>query len=136
MPEPLVDTFGRFHDSLRISVTDRCNIRCFYCMEEDQQQFAPRAEILSFEEIARFVRVAAGMGVTKLRLTGGEPLLRRDLPLLVRLLTAIPGIKDLPLTTNPQVFARAPPAPPHPHPPPPHTSPHPPPPLHRLPLPP
>src|SRR5258708_4797444 len=100
MPAPLVDTFGRFHDSLRISVTDRCNIRCFYCMEEDEQQFARREEILSFEEIERFVRVAARLGVTKLRLTGGEPLLRRDLTTLVRMLTAIPGIRDLALTTN------------------------------------
>jgi GTP 3',8-cyclase len=95
----LTDTFGRLHDNLRISVTDRCNIRCFYCMPEDVK-FGPREEILSFEEIERFVRVAAGMGVRKLRLTGGEPLLRRGLPDLIRRLIAIPGIEDLALTTN------------------------------------
>ena len=74
----LKDSFGRLHDNLRISVTDRCNIRCFYCMPEKGVQFVERREILSFEEIERFVRVAAGLGVTKLRVTGGEPLLRRD----------------------------------------------------------
>lgn len=96
----LVDTFGRPHDNLRISVTDRCNIRCFYCMPEDAKNFQPRAEILTFEEIERFVRVAAGLGVTKIRITGGEPLLRKDLPILIRKLAAIPGIRDLAMTTN------------------------------------
>jgi GTP 3',8-cyclase len=95
----LFDTYGRLHDNLRISVTDRCNIRCFYCMPEDVK-FGPREEILSFEEIERFVRVAAGMGVRKLRLTGGEPLLRRGLPELIERLIAVPGIDDLALTTN------------------------------------
>jgi cyclic pyranopterin phosphate synthase len=99
-PSPLVDTFGRTHNNLRISVTDRCNIRCFYCMPEDAVQFVDRHEILSFEEIERFVRVAAGLGIDKLRLTGGEPLLRRNLPRLVSKLAAIPGIRDLALTTN------------------------------------
>jgi cyclic pyranopterin phosphate synthase len=99
-PPPLADTFGRIHDNLRVSVTDRCNIRCFYCMPETGVQFVPRAEILDFEEIERFVRIAAGLGITKLRVTGGEPLLRRDLPLLIRRLAAIPGIRDLALTTN------------------------------------
>jgi cyclic pyranopterin phosphate synthase len=97
---PLTDSFGRVHDNLRVSVTDRCNIRCFYCMPETGVQFVPRAEILDFEEIERFVRIAAGLGVTKLRVTGGEPLVRRDLPLLIRRLAAIPGIRDLALTTN------------------------------------
>jgi GTP 3',8-cyclase len=97
---PLVDTFGRLHDNLRISVTDRCNIRCFYCMPEDAKNFQPRAEILTFEEIERFVRVAVGLGVNKVRLTGGEPLLRRDLPVLIEKLNAIPGIRDIALTTN------------------------------------
>ena len=69
---PLVDAFGRVHDNLRISVTDRCNIRCFYCMPETGVQFVERGEILSFEEIERFVRVAVGMGIRKLRVTGGE----------------------------------------------------------------
>jgi cyclic pyranopterin phosphate synthase len=77
-------TFGRIHDNLRISVTDRCNIRCFYCMPEDGVKFVPRDEILSFEEIERFVRIAATLGVDKLRVTGGEPLVRRDLPVLIR----------------------------------------------------
>lgn len=97
---PLVDTFGRLHDNLRISVTDRCNIRCFYCMPEDGVKFMPRQEILSFEEIARVARVAVSMGVRKLRLTGGEPLLRKDLPVLIEKLTAIPGVEDIALTTN------------------------------------
>ena len=97
---PLLDSFGRAHDNLRISVTDRCNIRCFYCMPETGVQFMQRNEILSFEEIERFVRVAVCLGITKLRVTGGEPLVRRDLPVLIRKLIAIPGIRDLALTTN------------------------------------
>jgi cyclic pyranopterin phosphate synthase len=96
----LTDSFGRIHDNLRISVTDRCNIRCFYCMPETDVQFVHRSEILDFEEIERFARIAAGLGVTKLRVTGGEPLLRRDLPVLIERLAAIPGIRDLALTTN------------------------------------
>src|ERR1700690_201668 len=97
---PLIDTFGRVHDNLRISVTDRCNIRCFYCMPETDVQFAQRSEILDFEEIERFARIAAKLGITKLRVTGGEPLVRRDLPVLIGRLAAIPGIRDLALTTN------------------------------------
>ena len=100
MNNPLLDTFGRIHDNLRISVTDRCNIRCFYCMPEDGVKFMRREEILSFEEIERFVRIAASLGVTKLRVTGGEPLVRKDLHVLIRKLAAIPGIRDLSLTTN------------------------------------
>jgi cyclic pyranopterin phosphate synthase len=103
---PLVDTFGRAHDNLRISVTDRCNIRCFYCMPEDGVQFMDRSEILSFEEIERFVRVAVRLGITKLRVTGGEPLVRKDLPVLIRKLAAIPGIHDLALTTNGVLLAQ------------------------------
>jgi cyclic pyranopterin phosphate synthase len=102
---PLVDTFGRAHDNLRISVTDRCNIRCFYCMPETGVQFTERTEILSFEEIERFVRVAVRLGIRKLRITGGEPLVRRDLPLLIRKLVSIPGIQDLALTTNAVLLA-------------------------------
>ena len=98
--EPLIDTFGRLHDNLRISVTDRCNIRCYYCMPEHEVRFVPRAEILSFEDIERFVRIAVRLGVRKLRITGGEPLLRRDLPVLIRKLAAVDGIEDLALTTN------------------------------------
>src|SRR5271165_7167643 len=97
---PLIDKFARIHDNLRISVTDRCNIRCFYCMPEDNVNYVPREELLSFEEIERFVRVAVSLGVTKVRVTGGEPLVRKDLPLLIRNLAGIPGIQDLSLTTN------------------------------------
>src|SRR5713101_8564658 len=82
--KPLLDTFDRIHDNLRISVTDRCNIRCFYCMPEDDVKYMPREEILSFEEIERFASVAVSLGVTKLRITGGEPLVRKDLPVLIR----------------------------------------------------
>ena len=96
----LLDSYGRVHNNLRISVTDRCNIRCFYCMPETDVHFVPRAQILDFEEIERFVRIAVTLGVNKLRVTGGEPLLRRDLPVLIGRLAAIPGIKDLALTTN------------------------------------
>ena len=102
---PLVDTFDRLHDNLRISVTDRCNIRCFYCMPETGVKFMSREEVLSFEEIERFARIAVGLGVTKLRLTGGEPLVRKDLPVLIRKLLAIPGVKDLALTTNAVLLA-------------------------------
>ncbi len=97
---PLIDSFGRVHDNLRISVTDRCNIRCFYCMPETEVKFTHRSEILDFEEIERFARIAAALGIRKLRITGGEPLLRRELPLLLSRLAAIPGIEDLALTTN------------------------------------
>src|SRR4051794_22982193 len=95
---PLTDKFGRVHTNLRVSVTDRCNIRCFYCMPAENVQFKPRHELLSFEEIERFVRVAAQMGIDKIRLTGGEPLVRHDLPRLVAKLAGIPGIRDLALT--------------------------------------
>ena len=97
---PLVDNFGRLHDNLRLSVTDRCNIRCFYCMPETDVKFQPREQLLTFEEIERFVRVAVTLGVRKLRITGGEPLVRKDLATLVRKLASIEGIEDLALTTN------------------------------------
>ncbi len=96
----LLDRFGRLHDNLRISVTDRCNIRCFYCMPEAGVKFQPHEQILRFEEIERFVRVAVTLGVRKVRLTGGEPLVRKDLPVLIRKLAAIEGVQDLALTTN------------------------------------
>jgi GTP 3',8-cyclase len=96
---PLVDSFGRAHNNLRISVTDRCNLRCTYCMPEDVV-FRDRSELLSFEEIAHFVKVAVPLGVDKIRLTGGEPLMRRDVHRLAGMLTAIPGIRDVGLTTN------------------------------------
>ena len=95
----LVDSYGRMHNNLRISVTDRCNLRCTYCMPEEVA-FLDKGALLSFEEIARFVRVVAPLGIDKIRLTGGEPLLRRDLPRLVEMICAIPGIKDVGLTTN------------------------------------
>ena len=98
--QPLLDSLGRVHTNLRISVTDRCNIRCFYCMPNENVQFLPRGDILSFEEIERLVRVMARLGVNKVRLTGGEPLVRSGLPRLVARLAAIEGIRDIALTTN------------------------------------
>src|SRR3989449_10268219 len=96
---PLTDTFGRVHNNLRISVTDRCNLRCTYCMPEEVV-FMDRHELLTFEEIARFVAAVAPLGIDKIRLTGGEPLMRRELPRLVGMIAGIPGIKDIGLTTN------------------------------------
>jgi cyclic pyranopterin phosphate synthase len=98
--EPLVDGWGREIKSLRVSVTDKCNFRCRYCMPAEGLEWLPRDEILSFEEIARLVRVLGRMGVEEVRLTGGEPLVRRDLPALVRMLSETPGVTDLSLTTN------------------------------------
>lgn len=95
----LVDAFGRVHTDLRVSVTDRCNIRCRYCMPLDVT-FMPREELLSFEEIERVVAVAAGLGVRSVRLTGGEPLVRRDLAALIERLVAVRGIDEVALTTN------------------------------------
>ena len=97
---PLADQYGRPLRSLRISVTDRCNMRCSYCMPEREYVWLPRESILSFEEIDRLAGVFAGLGVDKVRLTGGEPLLRHDLAGLVALLRCRPAIKDLALTTN------------------------------------
>jgi cyclic pyranopterin phosphate synthase len=94
------DTFGRVLRNLRISVTDRCNLRCAYCMPEEEYVWLPREEILHFEEIDRLVDVFIQLGVDKVRLTGGEPLLRRDLPRLIRLLAAKPGLRDLAITSN------------------------------------
>jgi cyclic pyranopterin phosphate synthase len=96
---PLVDAFGRVHTDLRVSVTDRCNLRCSYCMPAEVV-FRDREELLTYEEIARVVAVAARHGVRTIRLTGGEPLLRRDLAGLVRRLVAVPGIDEVALTTN------------------------------------
>jgi cyclic pyranopterin phosphate synthase len=95
------DAFGRRVDYLRISVTDRCNMRCQYCMPAEGMHWFEREDLLTFEEIEAFVReVAVPVGIRKLRLTGGEPLVRKDLPLLAAALSAIPGIEDLALTTN------------------------------------
>jgi GTP 3',8-cyclase len=97
---PIRDTYGRVLRNLRISVTDRCNLRCQYCMPEEDYAWLPRDELLHFEEISALVDVFVGLGVDKVRLTGGEPLLRRDLPRLARLLGAKPGLRDLAITTN------------------------------------
>ena len=97
---PLLDTFGRPLRNLRLSVTDRCNLRCAYCMPEKDYVWLPREDVLRFEEISTLVDVFVALGVNKLRLTGGEPLLRRDLPALVQMLAAKTGLTDLALTTN------------------------------------
>jgi cyclic pyranopterin phosphate synthase len=94
------DTFGRPLRNLRLSVTDRCNLRCAYCMPEKDYVWLPREDVLRFEEISTLVDVFVALGVNKLRLTGGEPLLRRDLPALVHMLAAKPGLADLAMTTN------------------------------------
>ncbi|TML59025.1 MAG: GTP 3',8-cyclase MoaA [Actinobacteria bacterium] len=98
--EPLRDSWGREIKSVRVSVTDKCNFRCTYCMPAEGLEWLGRAEILSFEEIARLVAVLARLGVDEVRLTGGEPLVRRDLPLLVEMLAHTDGVRDLSLTTN------------------------------------
>ena len=121
--QPLIDRFGRTMRDLRISVTDRCNLRCLYCLPETEAaanfyrertpnksgtndnapieyRWKPKSEILTFDEVARLAKVFVGLGVNKLRLTGGEPLLRRDFPKLVRMLASIPGVDDLAMTTN------------------------------------
>jgi cyclic pyranopterin phosphate synthase len=99
LPEQLIDKYGRVVKNLRLSITDRCNFRCVYCMAEEME-FFPRAEILTYEELVRLASVCIRMGVEKIRLTGGEPLVRRDVPILVRALRALPGLRDLSLTTN------------------------------------
>ena len=99
------DTLRRPLGSLRVSLTDRCNLRCRYCMPEEEYVWLPRASILTFEEIARLARIFAGLGVTKVRLTGGEPLLRHDVPTVVALLAGTAGVTDLALTTNGMVLA-------------------------------
>lgn len=96
----MVDRLGRELRDLRVSVTDRCNLRCSYCMPEDDYQWLPQQDILSFDEITEVVAAFTTVGVTKVRLTGGEPLLRRGLPDLVERLAALPPIDDLALTTN------------------------------------
>jgi GTP 3',8-cyclase len=125
----LSDSFGRVMRALRISLTDRCNFRCLYCLPETEEaanfyrskfdplrnpeprplrlpEWKPRAEILTFEEIERLVRIFAGLGVDKIRLTGGEPLLRHDLEVVVSKVAAVPGVHDLAMTTNGFLFSR------------------------------
>jgi cyclic pyranopterin phosphate synthase len=96
----LTDTFGRRHTYLRISLTERCNLRCQYCMPEEGVPLKPKDEILTFEEIVRLARLFVAEGVDKLRLTGGEPLVRKDIEALAEQLGALPGLKMLALTTN------------------------------------
>jgi GTP 3',8-cyclase len=96
----MLDRLGRPLRNLRLSVTDRCNLRCEYCMPEDDYVWLPREDVLHFEETSALVNVFLSLGVDKVRLTGGEPLLRRDVPSLVRLISSKPGLKDLALTTN------------------------------------
>src|SRR5512140_1214292 len=120
----LTDTFGRTLRDLRVSITDRCNFRCLYCLPETEaahnfyrghwahlpnpapilQQWVPKANILSFEEIERVIRLAVSVGIQKIRLTGGEPLLRHNLESLVTRIAALPGITDLAMTTNGFLF--------------------------------
>jgi GTP 3',8-cyclase len=104
--EQLLDAHGRPITDLRVSVTDRCNFRCRYCMPAEGMPWLPRSEILSFEEIERLVRILAGLGVSDVRLTGGEPLARRDFPRLVSMLAAVDGIADLSVTTNGYLLER------------------------------
>jgi GTP 3',8-cyclase len=104
--EPLVDAHGRRVSDLRVSVTDRCNFRCQYCMPAEGLPWLAREEILSFEEIERVIRLLAGIGIDEVRLTGGEPLVRRELPRLVGMLAAISAIRDLSLTTNGYLLER------------------------------
>ena len=102
---PLVDRYGRVHDDLRLSVTDRCNLRCVYCMPEEGLSFLPRHELLTFDEITRLAEVAKSLGISALRITGGEPLVRKGLPSLVARLSAV-GFEDLAMTTNGTDLAR------------------------------
>jgi cyclic pyranopterin phosphate synthase len=104
--EPLVDGHGREITDLRVSVTDRCNFRCQYCMPAEGLPWLEREEILRFEEIERLVSIMASIGVTDIRLTGGEPLVRRDFPRLAGMIAAIPGVRDLSLTTNGYLLER------------------------------
>jgi cyclic pyranopterin phosphate synthase len=98
--QPITDIFSRPLGNLRVSVTDRCNLRCQYCMPEEEYVWLPREDLLSFEETSRLVDLFTELGVNRVRLTGGEPLLRRDLPALVRMLAGNPRVKDLAMTTN------------------------------------
>lgn len=99
------DSFGRTIDYLRVSVTDRCNFRCVYCMPEDGYPVSPKEELLTFEEMSRLIHIAADLGMTKIRLTGGEPLIRKDLPMLVESIRKHPAISDLSCTTNAHLLA-------------------------------
>jgi cyclic pyranopterin phosphate synthase len=99
LPEQLIDQYGRIVKNIRLSITDRCNFRCVYCMPEEME-FFPREEILTYEELVHLAQLCTRMGIEKIRLTGGEPLVRRNVSTLVRALKALPGLRDLSLTTN------------------------------------
>ncbi len=94
------DSFGHKINYLRVSITDRCNERCLYCMPRELQEWLPHSEILNYDEITRLVRVASDLGVTKIRITGGEPLTRRDVVTLFRQLSDLPKIRDIGISTN------------------------------------
>jgi len=102
----ITDKLRRPLGSLRVSVTDRCNLRCRYCMPEEEYVWLPKRSILTFEEIARLVGIFTALGVDKVRLTGGEPLLRHDLPTLTAMLARNRGVRDLALTTNGVLLAK------------------------------
>lgn len=99
-PLPLVDSYGRRHRSLRLSVTDRCNIRCFYCMPAESLKFLPKSQLLRFEEIVQIAELLTRFGVDRIRVTGGEPLVRGEISKLVEMLHALPGIREIAMTTN------------------------------------
>ena len=104
--DPLVDRFGRIHTYLRVSVIERCNLRCLYCMPADGIELKPRGHLLSLEEILRITRLFTRMGITKVRMTGGEPLIRRDLEWLIEQIAAIEGIQTIAMTTNATLLAK------------------------------
>jgi cyclic pyranopterin phosphate synthase len=106
-PARLEDGYGRVHRSLRLSVTDRCNLRCRYCMPAEGMRWLPRKELLTYEELERVVRLLAGLGVTDVRVTGGEPLVRAELPRLVARVAAVPGVREVSITTNGVLLAGA-----------------------------
>ena len=99
MKQQMLDRFGRIHTNLRISVTDVCNFRCIYCMPEDMT-FMPDSELMTYDEILQLARIFVGLGVNKVRITGGEPLVRPGVPALIKRLTQLEGLKDISLTTN------------------------------------
>jgi GTP 3',8-cyclase len=99
-PRKLIDGMGRTIVNLRISVTDRCNFRCTYCMPENNVEFMERSKLLTFEELTRIATIVSKMGISRLRITGGEPLMRKDLPALIKMLDGIDGIEDIAMTTN------------------------------------
>ncbi|MCB9778271.1 MAG: GTP 3',8-cyclase MoaA [Alphaproteobacteria bacterium] len=104
--DALTDSLGRVHTYLRVSVTDRCNYRCTYCMPAEGMSWMPRADLLTYEEIGRVVGVFAGLGIRRVRITGGEPLIRRDIDALVASVAGTPGIRDVAMTTNAHHLAR------------------------------